>query len=271
MSQPQPQPLPKPLEGGTEKTGKKGAQQPATERVVSPYVTIAEKYKLELTFRPFIKTEMVSVREYRDQKIAIEDYTAICFTSTLCIDYFFRMVEEARIPITDAMKYYCLNETTANYLQRYINFRKRKVFNGSSSSIPDMMVSVRKHMDAETDRFLIVRPETGNEEICAAFDKLKVNYKLLCICRTVSNDFKEDEPFDYDMILFFSPHGVEAMHKNFPDWQQDDVVIGCNGVKTAQTIRDLGYRLDIEVPNEKYKSLSEAVDKFVHEANKRRS
>lgn len=268
MSQPAPQKAPVVLVGGAETPQKKRSAEPKTERVVSPYATIADKYHLDLVFRPFIRTEMITVRNFRDLKIAIEDFTAICFTSTLCIDYFFKMKEDARLFISDSMKYYCLNEVTANYLQRYINYRKRKVFFGTSSSVPDLMASIRKH--SEGDKILLVRPEANNEEIIAAFDQQGVDYRLLPICRTVSNDFAEDESFDYDMILFFSPFGVEAMHKNFPDWQQGDVVIGCNGAKTAQAIRDMGYRLDIEVPNDKFKSLSEAVDDYLRESNKRR-
>ncbi|MBQ0008107.1 MAG: uroporphyrinogen-III synthase [bacterium] len=233
----------------------------------SPFCLLEEKYSVKVIFRPFIKTEMVSEKEFRAQKVNIPDYTAICFTSTKCIEYFFQMAKDIRVNISDEMKYFCSSETIANYLQKFINFRKRKVFFGATGTIQDMMAVVTKH---SSEKYLVVRPESNNEEIISEFDKSGVDYKLAIMCRTVSNDFGPDEPFDYDMLLFFSPHGVEALKRNFPDWVQGERVIGCTGKLTAQAIKDAGLRLDIEAPSEKFPSLPQAVFDFIKENHKRK-
>lgn len=241
--------------------------QPLSAGGVSPFSPLEGKYNVKVVFRPFIKTEVLTAKEFRAQKINIPDYTALCFTSVKCIDYFFQMAKEMRVSIGDEMKYFCNTEQTANYLQKYINYRKRKVFYGTNGTVADMMSVVSKH---SSEKFLVVRPESNNEEIVAEFDKAGVDYKLAVMCRTVSNDFGPDEAFDYDMLLFFSPHGVAALKKNFPEWEQGEVVIGCSGKLTAQAIAEAGLRLDIEVPSEKYTSLAEAVDDYVKENHKRR-
>lgn len=241
--------------------------QPMPAGGVSPFCTLEGKYNVKVVFRPFIKTEVFSAKEFRTQKINIPDYTALCFTSVKCVDYFFQIAKEMRVTIGDEMKYFCSTETIANYLQKYINYRKRKVFFGNSGAISDLMAVVKKHLN---ESILVVRPETNNEELVEALDAAGVNYKLGIICKTVSNDFEEGEAFDYDMILFFSPHGVEALKRNFPDWEQGEVVIGCSGKLTAQEIKDAGFRLDIETPGPKYTSLPEAVDDFIKENHKRR-
>lgn len=241
--------------------------QPAPESGVSPFALMEGKHNVKVIFRPFIKTEVYTAKEFRAQKVNLADYTALCFTSPKCVDYFFQVAEEIRFKVGDEMKYFCLSESVANYLQKYINYRKRKVFFGPEGTIPDMMSLVGKHSE---EKILVIRPETNNEEIVSAFEKAGVVYKLACICRTVSNDFGSDEPFDYDMILFFSPHGVAALKANFPEWEQGEVVIGCSGKLTAQAIRDAGFRLDIETPCEKYSSLPAAVDDWIKENHKRR-
>lgn len=184
-----------------------------------------------------------------------------------CVDYFFQIAKEMRVSITDEMKYFCISETIANYLQKYINFRKRKVFFGVNGTMKEMMSLVVKHAD---EKYLVARPESNNEEIVSEFDNAGVEYKLAIMCRTVSNDFGPDETFDYDMVLFFSPHGVEALKRNFPDWEQGERIIGCTGKLTAQAIKDAGLRLDIETPSEKYPSLPQAIFDFIKENHKRK-
>lgn len=233
----------------------------------SPFCQLEEKYSVKVVFRPFIKTEGLTEKEFRAQRINISDYTAVCFTSVKCIECFFQMAKEMRVAISDDLKYFCNSETIANYLQKYINYRKRKVFFGANGTIQDMMTNVGKHSG---EKFLVVRPESNNDEIIAEFDKAGVDYKLAIMCRTVSNDFGPDEPFDYDMVLFFSPHGVEALKRNFPDWEQGERIIGCTGKLTAQAIRDAGLRLDIEAPSDKYPSLPQAVFDFIKENHKRK-
>lgn len=241
--------------------------QPAPESGISPFAQLEGKHNVKVIFRPFIKTEVYTAKEFRGQKVNLPDYSALCFTSPKCVDYFFQVAEEMRFKVGDEMKYFCLSESVANYLQKYINYRKRKVFFSEAGTLGDMMGIVAKHLD---ETILVIRPETNNEEIVNAFDKSGASYKLACICRTVSNDFGPDEPFDYDMLLFFSPHGVATLKNNFPDWEQGETVIGCSGKLTAQAIRDAGLRLDIDVPNEKYSSLPPAVDDWIKENHKRR-
>ncbi len=242
--------------------------QPKPESGKSPYYDIAEKYKIKVDLRPFIRVDGISSKEFRTQKVAISDRTAIVFTSRIGIDHYFRLCKEMRIGISDDTKYFCTGETVANYLQKYINYRKRKVFYGATGALSDMFTVISKHA---AEKFLFVLPESNNEDILDMLEKRNLaDYSVAMMYRSVSNDFTKEEPFDYDMLLFFSPQGVAALMKNFPDFDQGEIVIGCLGAATAQSVKDAGLRLDIEVPSPKYSSLSVAVDDFLKENHKRR-
>lgn len=241
--------------------------QPKPESGKSPYYDIAEKYKVKVDLRPFIKVEPVSPKEFRAQRVSIAEHTAIVFTSRIGIDHYFRLCKELRIPISDDTKYFCIAEAVANYLQKYINYRKRKVSYGATGALADMFTVIAKQ---SSEKFLFVLSENNNEEILALLEKRELKYSIALMYRSVSNDFAEEEPFDYDMLLFFSPQGIGALLKNFPDFEQGEIVIGCLGATTAQAIKDANLRVDIEVPSKKYSSLSVAVDDFIKDNHKRR-
>lgn len=212
-------------------------------------------------FRPFIKVEGLTAKEFRQQKISIPDFTAIIFTARTAIDHFFRLCEEMRITIPDTMKYFCTTESIALYLQKYIVYRKRKIFHGTTGKIDNLLPLLTKH---NKERFLYIISDVHNEDQ-NILDSNKINYTKAVMYRTVSNDFGPDEKFDYDMLIFFSPSGIDALMKNFPDFKQGDIKIGCFGATTAKAVRDAGLRLDVEAPSPKAPSMTAALDIFLKE------
>ncbi len=238
--------------------------QPKPSSGKSPYYDIAEKYGVEIEFRPFIKVEGLSAKEFRQSKISISDFTAIIFTARTAIDHFFRLCEEMRINIPDTMKYFCTTESIALYLQKYIIYRKRKIFHGNNGKLEDLLPSLIKH---KKEKFLFAVSDVHKEDT-SILDKNGINYTKAVMYRTVSNDFGPDEPFDYDMLLFFSPSGIDSLMKNFPDFKQNDIRIGCFGATTAQAVRNAGLRLDIEAPSVKAPSMTAALDNFLKEDSK---
>jgi len=237
--------------------------QPSSEK--SPYFDIASRYGVELVFRPFIKVEGLSAREFRQQKININDFTAVIFTARTAIDHFFRLCEEMRVTIPDTMKYFCTTESIALYLQKYIVYRKRKIFHGSTGKIDDLLPVLTKH---NKENYLYAVSDVHKDASNAAMlDNAKVNYTKAVMYRTVSNDFTPEEKFDYDMLLFFSPAGIDSLLKNFPDFQQGDIQIGCFGDSTAKAVEKAGLRLDLEAPTPKAPSITAALDLFLKEKN----
>ena len=241
--------------------------QPKPETGKSPYIDLEEKHKVKVTFRPFIKVEALSSREFRAQKVNIQEHSAIVFTSIVGIKHFFSLAQDMRVAISDDMRYFCISASVANYLQNYINYRKRKVFYPESGHLVDMLALIDKHADL---KYFVALPENDSEKIVEAFKERKVEYSIGYMYRTVSNDFTPEEEFDYDMLLFFSPQGIAALKKNFPDFEQGEIVIGCLGPTTAAAAREANLRIDIEVPSPKYTSMTVAVDDFIKENHKRR-
>lgn len=239
--------------------------QPKPSSDKSPYFDIAARHGVEMVFRPFIKVEGLSAREFRQQKINITDFSAVIFTARTAIDHFFRLCEEMRLTIPDTMKYFCTTESIALYLQKYIVYRKRKIFHGETGKLADMLPSLTKH-NKETFLYAVsdVHKNDTNAEM---LDKAKINYTKAVMYRTVSNDFTPDEPFDYDMLLFFSPAGIDSLLKNFPDFQQGDIQVGCFGASTAKAIEEAGLRLDLSAPSPKAPSITAALDLFLKEKN----
>lgn len=237
--------------------------QPKPSSDKSPYFDIAARHGVEMVFRPFIKVEGLSAREFRQQKINITDFSAVIFTARTAIDHFFRLCEEMRLTIPDTMKYFCTTESIALYLQKYIVYRKRKIFHGETGKLADMLPSLTKH-NKETFLYAVsdVHKNDTNAEM---LDKAKINYTKAVMYRTVSNDFTPDEPFDYDMLLFFSPAGIDSLLKNFPEFQQGDIQVGCFGASTAKAIEEAGLRLDLSAPSPKAPSITAALDLFLKE------
>lgn len=239
--------------------------QPKPSSEKSPYYEIAEKYGIQIDFRPFIKVEGLSAKEFRQSRINITDFTAIIFTARTAIDHFFRLCEEMRVNIPDTMKYFCTTESIALYLQKYIVYRKRKIFHGTTGKLDGLLPLLVKH---NKEKYLYVVSDVHKDDT-SALDSNKINYTKAVMYRTVSNDFRPDEPFDYDMLIFFSPSGIDSLLKNFPKFQQDDIKIGCFGSTTAEAVKKAGLRLDIEAPSVKAPSMTAAIELFLSEdANK---
>jgi len=238
--------------------------QPKPTSEKSPYFDIASKFDVELVFRPFIKVEGMSAKEFRTQKINILDFTAIVFTSRHAIDHFFTLAKELRVNIPEDMKYFCVTETIALYIQKYVQYRKRKVFFGTTGRVDDLIPTMVKH---KTEKYLVPMSDVHNDSLTLLLDSKKLNHKECIMYRTVSNDFtpEEVENFDYDMLIFFSPSGIESLTKNFPDFHQGDIAIATFGPATAQAAKDAGLRLDIEAPNEKYPSMTGALQHYLFE------
>lgn len=240
--------------------------KPTTEK--SPYFEIADKFHVEMSFFPFIKVDRVSMKEFRQQRINILDFTAIVFTARTAVDKFFSICEELKISMPETMKYFCISETVALYLQKYIVYRKRKIFFSQTGKIDGLSNSLTKHAK---EKFLLPVPEEHNDEVTLFLDQKKINYTKSVMYRTVSNEFDENEKLDYDMIIFFSPLGIQSLVTNFPDFKQGDMAIGCFGSATAKTVEDSGLRLDCEAPQPDYPSMTAALEAFLKENHKNHS
>lgn len=238
--------------------------QPKPANDKSPYFDIANKFGVELVFRPFIKVESMSAKEYRAQKVSILDYTAIVFTSRHAIDHFFTLAKELRVTIPEDMKYFCVTETIALYIQKYVQYRKRKVFFGTTGRVDDLIPTMVKH---KSEKYLVPMSDVHNDSLTLLLDSKKLHHKEVIMYRTVSNDFTPEEVknFDYDMLIFFSPSGIESLIKNFPDFKQRDIAIATFGPATAKAAKEAGLRLDIEAPNEKYPSMTGALQHYLFE------
>jgi len=234
--------------------------RPTTEK--SPYFDISEKYNVKIEFRPFIKVEPIGAKEFRTQRIAILDFTAIIFTARHGIDHFFRLCEEMRVTVPETMKYFCASESVALYLQRYIHYRKRKVFYGATGKLADLVTIMNKHAD---EKYMWVSSDVQNEDSIAMLDKSKIKYSQAIMYKTVSNDFGPDEEFNYDMLIFFSPVGIQSLLKNFPNFEQGEMLIGCFGATTAQAVKDANLRLDIEAPLPGVPSMTMALENYLKE------
>ncbi|MDR1652976.1 MAG: uroporphyrinogen-III synthase [Prevotellaceae bacterium] len=238
--------------------------KPTTDK--SPYFDIEQKYNVKIDFRPFIRVEPISGKDFRTQKIHIPNYSAIVFNARHGVDHFFRICEENRVKLTQTVKFFCVSETVALYLQHYTTYRKRKVFYSPTGKLADLAGVLKKH---SSERFLAVTSDVQNEELVNMLEKSKVNNDKAIMYRTVSTEFDKKTGFDYDMLLFFSPVGIASLKKNFPKFKQDDVQIGCFGAATAQAIREAGFRLDLEAPTPEFPSMTAALDNFLKEINKR--
>lgn len=239
--------------------------KPASEK--SPYFDTQAQYGVECVFRPFFKVEGLSSKEFRQQKINLLDYTAVVFTSRHAVDNYFKLAKEMRITIPEDMKYFCVIETIALYIQKYVQYRKRKVFFGDTGKIDGLMGQMARH---KTEKYLVPLSSVHNDDIANLLDEKKLNHTECVMYRTVSNDFSEEEikNFDYDMMLFFSPTGVKALKKNFPNFEQGNIAVGAFGPATAKTVEDEGLRLDLEAPNKAFPSMTGALADYLKRHNK---
>ena len=236
--------------------------QPASEK--SPYYDIEKRHDVEIVFRPFIKVEGLTPKEFRQQHINVLDYTAVVFTSRHAIDFYFQLCKEMRVTIPEDMKYFCITETISLYIQKYVQYRKRKVFYGETGKVADLLPLIIKH---KNEKYLIPHSDVHKDELSEVLESKKIAFRNCVMYRTVSNDFTPDEPFDYDMLVFFSPSGIQSLLKNFPDFKQGDMAIGTFGPTTAKAVRDAGLRLDLEAPTPEYPSITAALNAYVTRVN----
>lgn len=237
--------------------------QPEPTNPKSPYFELAKKYNLKIDFKQFIQVEGVSAKDFRQQKINLTSFSAIIFTSKIAIDHYFRICEELRITVPDTMKYFCITENVAFYLQKYIVYRKRKVFHGKAC-FEDLIDVIIKHKE---EKFFVPLSDTHKSDIPELLAKNKIKHTIGTMYRTISRDFDCKE-LDYDLLVFFSPSGIKSLKENFPTFVQGDVKIAAFGPTTADAVTNEGFRLDLQAPNPKAPSMTMAIDNFLKEYNK---
>lgn len=238
--------------------------KPSSDKL--PYFGMEKDYGVELVFRPFIKVEGLSSKDFRQQKVSILNYTAVVFTSRHAIDNYFKLAGEMRLEIPETMKYFCVTETIALYIQKYVQYRKRKVFFGKTGKIDDLLPTMVKH---KNEKYLIPMSDVHDDSVKKLLDAKKLNHTECVMYRTVSNDFTEDEvkTFDYDMCIFFSPSGINAFVNTFGDSMNDKVVVGTFGPATAKAAHDVGLKVEVEAPTVQHPSMTSALKDFL-EKNK---
>lgn len=241
--------------------------QPKPDGEKSPYYDLADKYKLKIDFRPFIHVEGIGAQEFRQQKVNIPDYTAIILTSKTAIDHFFRITEEIRYEVPDSMKYFCISEAVALYLQKYVTYRKRKIFYGKQT-IEDLVEVMKKH---KGEKFLLPCTDILRDNIPITLEEHKFNFTKAILYRTVASDLSDLEDVYYDMLVFFSPGGIESLFKNFPDFKQNNTRIAAFGPTTANAVVKHNLRLDVHAPMPNAPSMTGAIELFVKEELKKKS
>jgi len=230
----------------------------------SPYFEMAKKFNIKLDFHPFIRVEGIPAKEFRKQKIEIPSYSAVIFTSRNAIDHFFRTCDEMKVSVSQDTKYFCITEAVALYLQKFILYRKRKVFYGADGTNKSMFDVINKHK--ENEKFLYVCSENQQDnEIVNWLKTNKCEYQLGFMYRTISNDIKEvvNDTNDFDVICFFTPSGVKSLYDNFPGFKQNGTVIGAFGNNTSKAVEDAGMKLEIKVPSPQKPSMVSALDQFL--------
>ncbi|MFN2424104.1 MAG: uroporphyrinogen-III synthase [Cryomorphaceae bacterium] len=231
--------------------------EPTSEK--SPYFELSEKLKVRVDFRPFIHVEGVSAKEFRQERVNILEHTGVILTSRNAVDHYFRMCDEMRITVPETMKYFCLSESTAYYLQKYVVYRKRKIFFGKQS-FQDLMDVIKKH---KNERFLLPCSDIHKRNITDLLEKHNIKYTKSVFYRTVCSDLSDLADVNYDMLVFFSPSGIESLLKNFPDFKQNNTRIAAFGTTTADAVKQAGLNLDVHAPAPGLPSMSMAIESYV--------
>ena len=225
----------------------------------SPYAEIARKFNVDITFRQLIRIEGVPAKEFRKDRINILDYSAIVFTSKNAVDQFIRICKEMRVEVPETMKYFSISESTAYYLQKYVQFRKRKIFH-SKENFSLLVELIRKH---KNEKFLLPCSDVHKQDVPKMLEDNKVAYKKAVIYRTLANDMSDIDITKFDMIVFFSPAGIKSLFKNYPEFKQKNTVIAALGPTVAKAVKDAGLRLDIEAPTKEAPSIITAIEQYL--------
>lgn len=238
--------------------------QPKPESDKSPYFDLATTCKVKIDFRPFIHVEGVSTKDFRSQRINFADFNAVIFTSRNAIDYFFKTAEEIRYNVPESLKYFCISEAIAFYLQKYIIYRKRKVFTGKQT-FQDLIPVLKKHKDC---KFLLPCSDIVSPNIKESLDKEGFKYECVVLYRTVCSDLSDLSDVNYDVLAFFSPSGIKSLFQNFPDFKQNDTRIAVFGSTTSKAAEEAGLRIDICAPQPEAPSMTKALELYIKDANK---
>ena len=238
--------------------------QPEPQNKKSPYHALAEKHNLKIDFRPFIHVEGITSKEFRQSKVDLSGHTAAIFTSKTAIDHYFRIAEEMRVTVPDTMKYFCISEATAYYLQKYIVYRKRKIFYGNGK-LEDLVDVMAKH---KNDKFLVPISAAHKEEIPTLLEKNNYKFTTSILYKTECSDLSDLADVNYDILVFFSPSGIKSLLQNFPEFKQNDTKIASFGDKTAKAVQEAGLRLDIKAPAPQAPSMTMALENFIEQHNK---
>lgn len=236
--------------------------QPKPER--SPYYDLEEKYGLQIDWRQFIHVEPVSAKDFRKQRVRPDEFTAIIFTSKNSIDHFFRICEEMRIKMSQDTKYFCLTEAIANYLQKFIVYRKRKVFAGKRT-IQDLASALKKHRNNE--KFLLPCSNLGAQAVQEFLDANNFDWQDAMMYRTVSSDLSDLSDVKYDVLVFFSPLGIQSLYENFPDFTQDETRLAVFGNSTCKAVEERGLTINIKAPSPEAPSMTMALERYLRLSN----
>jgi uroporphyrinogen-III synthase len=240
--------------------------QPRPETDKSPYFDLARKFNLELEFHPFIRVEGVSGRDFRRQRVDVNEYTAIIFTSRSAVDHFFRIMEEMKVKVSQEMKYCCITEAVALYLQKFILYRKRKVFFSADGSVQGLLDVIGKH---KNEKYILPTSDSGKNEIHNYLTRLSIPFAEVTLYHTVSNDIEQVmKQRAYDMIVFFSPFSVQTLFTHDPKFSQNSTVIGAFGPTTSKAVEDAGLRLDVKAPAPGAPSMVTALEQFLESHKK---
>lgn len=245
------------------KVGSILVSQPEPKDSNSPYFKLAEKYNLKVDFRPFIQIDPVDIKEFRKQKINILDFSGVIFTSRNAVDHFFRLAAENKVEIPTDMKYFCISEQTANYLQKYIVIRKRKIFTGVRTA-QDLFEILKKH---KNEKLLYPCSDIRKDDIPNFLKENNFDYAEAIIYRTVASDLSDLADVNYDIIAFFSPSGIHSLFENFPDFKQNKTRIAAFGPTTSKAVKDANLILDIQAPMPNAPSMTGAIELYIRKAN----
>lgn len=238
--------------------------QPKPETEKSPYFDLAKKCNVKIDFRPFIHVEGIPAADFRKDRVNIADHTAVILTSRNAVDHFFRICQEMRVTVPETMKYFCISESTAYYLQKYVVYRKRKIFHGKQT-FSDLIDVIKKHKD---EKFLLPSTDIAKEEVPEILDQHKIKYTKAVIYRTVCSDLSDLANVNYDVLVFFSPSGIKSLFQNFPKFKQNKTRIAAFGPTTAKAVEEAGLRLDIHAPTPAAPSMTMALEQYIKKVNK---
>lgn len=238
--------------------------QPKPETEKSPYFDLAKKLNVKIDFRPFIHVEGIPSSEFRKDRVNIAEHSAVILTSRNAVDHFFRICNEMRFNVPDSLKYFCISESTAYYLQKYTVFRKRKIFHGKQT-FADLVELLKKHSE---EKFLVPCSDLQKQEITESLDENKINYSRAVLFKTVCSNLADLKDVNYDVIVFFSPSSVQSLLQNFPKFKQNKTRLAAFGSTTAQAIKDAKLKVDINAPLPAAPSMTMALEQYIVKANK---